>query len=333
MEALNNPNTTDNEEGTSAPVKKAFSLKPTKQTCIGLAGAIAVILLGGGSLYAWQSGELSKATVQTQEKRKELEDGRRIAKRREEVQGEYQAILKKLRFLEVSVAPGTEFEASFLDQVSNLARREKLQVSELTYTWEFAAKSEPPKKKKAAEEGDKGAPSANKEEKKVKVNPYDLLHMDMTVKGPYSNVAHFMLMLNQFPKIVAIEKVDVQPEDQFKMGKESLVTAKIKMTGFAFKASEQNHLGDAGGKLGSSVVTTTNPLLPGNGASSQVRKEQNEVMGSSEPANNANTSPSNSRMPTSNSSNSSVPTSNSSVPPSNSGAPGVPRPKVNPSEH
>jgi Tfp pilus assembly protein PilO len=292
------PHNKDAAQG--APKKPGFSLKPTKQTCMALGGAIGVILLGGGSLYAWQSGELATATTQTQAKRKELDDSTKIAKRREAVQDEYKSLQQKLRYLEDSVAPGTEFEATFLEQISKLAQKEKLQVTELVGNWESAAPAPPPPKKSEGDAGKEGEAKA----KKPKGNPYNLFHMDMTVKGPYGNVTHFLSMLNQFPKIVAIEKCDVQPDDQFsKTSNAGLVTARVKMTGFAFKAEEKPLKNNAAlPSDGTSGIS--NPLLPGNGASSKARGAQNDVINSS-----------------------SAPVAGSVAgTSSNSGAPGVPRP-------
>jgi Tfp pilus assembly protein PilO len=291
------PRNKDGAQGT--PSKPAFSLKPTKQTCMVLGGAIGVILLGGGSLYAWQSGELATATTQTQAKRKELDDSNKIAKRRESVQDEYKSLQDKLRYLEDSVAPGTEFEATFLEQISKLALTEKLQVTEFVGNWEIAAIAAPPPKKA------EGADSADAAKAKKPVeNPYDLFHMDMTVKGPYSNVTHFLSMLNKFPKIVAIEKCDVQPDDQFSRSSSiGYVVARVKMTGFAFKAEEKNLPSSPSDSATNAPSTSGNPLLPGNGASSKARGAQNDVINSSSTQPGASNSGS-----------------------SNSGSPGVPRP-------
>jgi hypothetical protein len=313
-----------NEENSQATAKKpAFSLKPTKQTCMMLGGAIALILLGGGSLYAWQSGEIDAATRQTQEKRKELEDSRKIARRREEVQGEYEALQKKLKYLESSVAPGAEFEAGFIEQMTQWAKKEKVQVVDITPTWEHTAKPAPPPKKKSEEGGEasKTDDSAKKDEKKPKENPYDLYHLDITARGQYSNVVHFFASLNQFPKIIAVEKCDVQPDDQTKSENAGVVVAKIKLTGFAFKESEyavkaMEKAGNLSGNASSSGIR--NPLLPGDGASSKMRSAQNDVTNS---AAGAPGSPS-----PAGAASSTVAPSNAGTP-NNSGAPGIPRPK------
>jgi hypothetical protein len=68
--------------------------------------------------------------------------------------------------------------------------------------------------------------------------PYDKIHVDMEVRGSYWNVARLLYQLTEFPKILAVEAVQVQSAPPAPgaaaSGKSPDLTVSLKLTGFIF---------------------------------------------------------------------------------------------------
>jgi Tfp pilus assembly protein PilO len=232
----------------SVPRKQRFTLKPSKQTCAILGGLMAVTLLGVVGLYFWQSSELAAVEQKVREKQNEVASGEKIAQRLAQVENDYGNMQNQLRYLETSVTAG-QYVPTLLKQMEGLAKSVSLKVASVRPTLEPAP-----------------APPADKEKRKdFKPWPYDKLHVDMEVSGSYWNVARMLYRLTEFPKIMSVQNLQINPQVSGGNGYNSTLSVKMKVTGFIFPNDGQPH-GDGAqpaptksAQAGGAMQTSTTP--------------------------------------------------------------------------
>ena len=201
--------------GETRPLK--FSLKPSKQTCYALAGLLGAGLIGGAGLYVWQSGELNELQKQVTARQEKVASGQKIASRLVASEAAYADVQRQIRYLETSVT-ASEYVPTLLRQMEGLAKSVSLQVGAVRPKLEPAPLP----------------PSDAEARKKFVPWPYDKIHIDMEVRGTYWNVAKLLYRLTEFPKIMAVESVQVQPNTTAQTGKTPQLTANVRLTGFIF---------------------------------------------------------------------------------------------------
>jgi Tfp pilus assembly protein PilO len=215
--------TTNGGSPASAPRKQRFTLKPSKQTCAVLGGLMAVTLVAAVGLYIWQSSELAAVEQKVKEKRDEVASGEKIAQRLTQVENDYANMQGQLRYLETSVTAG-QYVPTLLKQMEGLAKSVNLKVASVRPALEPA----PP-------------PPTDKEKRKDwKPWPYDKLHVDMEVSGSYWDVARMLYRLTEFPKIMAVQNLQINPQASGG-GYNSTLSVKMKVTGFIFPNDGQPH--------------------------------------------------------------------------------------------
>ena len=155
---------------------------------------------------------------------------------------------KQLRYLESSVTAG-EYVPTLLRQMEGQAKAVNLQVGSVRPTLEPAP--EPPKDKEAR--------------KGFVAWPYDKIHIELEVRGSYWNVAKLLYRLTEFPKIMAVESVQVQPGTVVQAGKSPQLTANLKLTGFIFKNDAAGEKPTPAGvaPAGGTVAPTGGTTAPG----------------------------------------------------------------------
>jgi Tfp pilus assembly protein PilO len=194
-----------------------ITLKPSKKTIIALSSLMGVVLLSGIALFVWQNGQIDDLQRQANAKAEEVHSGEQIARRLEASEAAYGDSQRKLGFLETSVTAG-EYVPTLLRQMEMLAKSQNLQVGAVRPTLEPAPQ-----------------PPADKEARKKFVSwPYDKIHVDMQVRGSYWNVSKLVYRLTEFPKIMAVESVQVQPGQNVTAGQSPQLTVDLKLTGFIF---------------------------------------------------------------------------------------------------
>lgn len=231
----------------------SLSLRPTKKVCTGMGVAMAAIITGCVGLWFWQNGDLEVKAKAIHDKQDQVEHGERVAKRLDDVKTDYQKNFSKLRFLENSVAPGA-FVPTMLDQVSDLAKSERLEITRFEPHFDPAP---PP-------------PNTPEARKTFKPQPYDMWHVDMQVKGTFWAVTRFINKLTQFQKIIALDSVQQMPLAAV-VGESPKLNATLKFTAFAFH--------DDAKPL---ALPSPMPVLP-SGAGSARRNMENQVISSGAP--------------------------------------------------
>jgi len=204
--------------------KTQFTLKPSKQTCVVLGSLMVLTIIGSIGLYVWQSGEIAAVEQKVREKQEEVASGEKIAQHLTQVETDYGNMQNQLRFLETSVTAG-QYVPTLLKQVEGLAKSVNLKVASVRPSLEPAPQP----------------PSDKEKRKDFKPWPYDKLHVDMEVSGSYWNVARMLYRLTEFPKIMAVENVQINPQAGGSNGYNSTLNVKMKVTGFIFPNDGQAH--------------------------------------------------------------------------------------------
>ncbi len=199
-----------------------FTLKPSKRLCLALGGVMGLTFLSGTGLYVWQSGQIAQAGKRVAAREEEARASERTAAQLNDLVSAQNTMRTELRYLETSVTPG-EYVPTLLRQTEQLAKSVHLQVAGIRPTLEPAPL--PPTDKEAR--------------KKWKPWPYDKIHLDVEVRGGYWDVAKLLYRLTEFPKILAVESVQVQPANgtgtTLVPGASPPLAATLKLTGYLFK--------------------------------------------------------------------------------------------------
>ncbi|GAB4458777.1 MAG: hypothetical protein OHK0029_20430 [Armatimonadaceae bacterium] len=235
------------ESGAAEPAKAArpalsrpgIMIRPSKMTCIVLGALMAAVLAGGAGLYFWQSSEIAKVAALVEQKRGEVAEGEKIARRLADLEAEYQTMQNQLRFLETSVS-AKEYTPTMLKQMEQLANQVNLKVGGVRPKWIPAP--EPPKDEKA--------------KKEYKPEPYDKLAVDMEITGTYWNIARFLYRMTEFPKIMAVNSLSINPRNT--EGYDPNLSAKINLTGFVFPNPEDAVNAENGAPAGASSTQAAN---------------------------------------------------------------------------
>ena len=200
----------------SAP-KPRFTIKPTRQSCLVLGGLTGAVLCATVGMYLWQQNEIGSLDQHITARQTELTSSEKIAVDLDKVMQTDAETRSQLRFLETSVTAG-EYVPTLLHQTEDLAKSVNLQVGSIRPTLEPAPK--PPTDKDAL--------------KKFKPQPYDKLHLDVDVTGKYWDVARMLYRLTEFPKILAVESLQVSPSAGAMTGVAPTLSVHLKLTGFIF---------------------------------------------------------------------------------------------------
>lgn len=160
-----------------------------------LALLVVVIALGGAGILYAQIMHRNALTEQMSEIDARLENYRGAAVQLKHAQDELRNAQEELRFLEKSVSEKT-FIPTLLKQLEEAARRHQLQVQSVRL-------QNPPAPTTAA-----ATPDGEKTEQKE----YEEQPIEISVSGRYTNIMQFLDGLSRFPKIVAVDRVQLRPK-------------------------------------------------------------------------------------------------------------------------
>lgn len=186
---------------------------------------VAVLLLGAGIVY-WQYTSYASLQSRVLAAEKQAEEGRTIAQRLEQTQQQYQTISQKLQHLELSVSERA-YIPTLLKQLEASAKSYQLRVLSVR-----PSSAQP--EQKAQTEGEE----QNKEEKKKPVEPYEKQVIDVSVQGQFWNVMRFTEGLTRFPKILAVERVQLRPRQRKEPTDPFEVEAQFTLVAFIFRTAE-----------------------------------------------------------------------------------------------
>lgn len=211
-----------------------LSLKPTQKGVTMMAVAAGVIFiccllacLGAVAKVREVDGERAKVE-------KQVHDSQTIAQTQRDSENRYLDTRAQIRFLESSVAT-QDYVPTLLKQIEHLGKSVHLNVIGVRPRENSSAKV---KKKPAAAEGTQTASAGSaapvaKAEPAAK--PYDELSIDLQLEGNYMDALDFLYKLTSFPKIVAVNTVQMTPSSVTGSVGSPKLSIDINVTAFVLK--------------------------------------------------------------------------------------------------
>jgi Tfp pilus assembly protein PilO len=172
--------------------------------------AIAVALFAGNvAIYLASSGALGKARAELTAREEQVENSRKIAKRLSESEQRYFDADNRLRVLEHSVSAAA-YIPTLLKQLENTGKSVDLKVLAVRPRPAPLALVNSAAADKSDEPGvPRGATAA--QAKPAPPKTYDTLYIDIEVEGDYWNTMSFLQRLTSFPKIMAVNSIQIMP--------------------------------------------------------------------------------------------------------------------------
>lgn len=185
-------------------------IKPSKQTMLVMA-VIAVMLFGVcGFTYYNRASRLSVLEHDIKKKEARLADSEKIARQLADVECQYQQAQTNLGVLEKGVSTKA-YVPTLLRQVETLGRSMNLRV--LGVKPQTIVEPPPPVQAKPEGESGKNGDKAAVAVPVKKPDPYEKLSIDLQVSGKYWDVVKFVETITQFPKIIAVNSMQITPLD------------------------------------------------------------------------------------------------------------------------
>jgi len=214
------------------------SLKPTQKGVTVLIVVAAVIfvccLLGClGAMQKIRAVDSERAAVE-----KQVRDNQTVAQTQRDSENKYNDTRAQIRCLESSVSTQA-YVPSLLKQIEQLGKTVHLRVVGVR------PKASDPNaglaKKTAADAASQGnqgggstpAPAAAAKPEPPK--PYDELTVDLELEGNYMDALDFLYRLTSFPKIIAVNNVQMTPDSGTSLAESPKLSIRINATAFVFK--------------------------------------------------------------------------------------------------
>lgn len=241
----------------------AFNLKASSRAVTVLIVISVLMLFITVLIYLALAGRLKSAISEMEAKAKQVEESRTIADRLEAKKLEYFDARSQVRFLEASVST-QEFIPTLLKQIEQLSRSVRLSVLGVRPSQETkpAATKRSLSSSKQASEGNLEAASESEgtangsKGSSRKSRPYDELQIELQVEGHYMNLLDFLYRLTRFPKIVAVDSVEITPiTDRAQASGSPRLSMKLRLTAFILKDQDSNDQ-RKGPQAGASRATT-----------------------------------------------------------------------------
>lgn len=191
-----------------------------RKVVFALLGIAALCLIGLGlSLYRSKSSELHRLERELAEKELQLEEVQAKLASQPELEAEYEGLQARLSVLEPAL-PDSAYIPTFLHQIEALA------LSTSNRILMIRPKPQPARRRGAADvvvddetgelreaSGAEGAPKAPKAGAAPAPElPYDQVPIELRTEGSYWTTLDFLQELKQFPKMIAVNDISLQPK-------------------------------------------------------------------------------------------------------------------------
>jgi Tfp pilus assembly protein PilO len=183
-------------------------LRPDKRTVALLGAAFLGVLAGGGALLYQQQHSLAAVTRQLRDKEQQRDESARLASRLAETELRFKEDRDKLKFLESSL-PSMAYVPTLLKQIERLGKDTKNTVRGVRPEMAPKTPVRPAVRRTDPEAGEGG--DGPREEKPKPPEPYDRLTIQVALTGRYQDYQMFLQELTRFPKIVAVDRVQLRP--------------------------------------------------------------------------------------------------------------------------
>ncbi len=221
----------------------AANLRASSKSVTALVIVAAVVLFGCLLTYIAAAGKIKSAVAELERKEKEVAESRLIAQKLEKSKLDYLDARSQVRNLEASVST-KEYVPTMLKQIELLGRSVNLKVLSVRPT-----PAPPPVVSRSMSSGAKASEgnveAASKpqpgqggntaEAAKKPVEPYTELKVDLEVEGHYMNALDFLYKLTSFPKIIAVNTVEISPPNERDNLGSPRLSIKMNATAFVLK--------------------------------------------------------------------------------------------------
>lgn len=211
-----------------------LNLKPSSKGVMVLVIVAVVILFSCVLGYIGAAGKLKTATDLLEKKERVVAESKQIAQKLEKSRLDYLDACSQVRYLESSLST-RDYVPTLLKQLEALGKSVNLKV--LGVRPEQASVQPQSRSLSSganASEGNVEEASKTKGAKAqtAKPKPYNELKISLEVQGNYTNVLDFLYRLTTFPKIIAVNALEMSPgKDVGGAGSPTLI---VKMTVTAF---------------------------------------------------------------------------------------------------
>lgn len=216
------------------------SLKPTQKGVTALIVVAAVVFVCCLLSCFWAVGKSNRVNAERAKVEKEVRDSQAMAQTQRDSENKYLDTRAQIHCLESSVATQA-YVPTLLKQIEHLGKSVDMKV--------IGVRPKAPNpnaglaKKVASQSAGTGAagqapadPNAVAEKPEIP-KPYDELEIDLELEGSYMNAVDFLYKLTSFPKIMAVNTIQMNPDNTpgLAMTESPLLNIKINVTAFVFK--------------------------------------------------------------------------------------------------
>ncbi len=235
----------------------AFNLKASARAVTVLIVIAVLVFFATVLMYLGMAGKLKSAVSEMQAKTKQVAESRSVVEKLEATKLAYLDARSQVRYLETSVST-QEFIPTLLKQIEHLGKSVNLKVLGVRPSLEVqkrVAKRSISSSKEASEgnleEASKTA-NGNEQGSARKSQPYDELQISLQVEGYYMDLLDFLYRLTSFPKIVAVDAVEITPlVNRFQAAGSPRLNMKLTLTAFILK--DENKSESSESRTGSST--------------------------------------------------------------------------------
>lgn len=226
---------------------RALNLRPSSNGIVVLAILAVVILFGCVLAYVAAAGKLKAATQELAQKERVVAEGRQMAQRLERSRLDYLDACAQVRYLEGAVST-REYVPTMLKQLEQMGRSVNLKVlgvrpdqNQATGGMRSLSSSAQAAQGNVQQASQtKAAGTTATTSAPVKQNPYDELKVNLELRGSYMNALDFMYKLTTFPKIVAVNTVEMVPVKDSRGLSSPVLGVKMLITAYILKDQRPN---------------------------------------------------------------------------------------------
>jgi Tfp pilus assembly protein PilO len=220
----------------------SISLKASSKGITVLTIIAVVILFACVLAYVAAAGKIKAAVAELQQTEKQVAESKLIAQKLEKSKLEYLDARAQVRNLETSVS-SREFVPTLLKQLEHLGRSVNLKVLSVRPE-QISASQEPRSISSGAKAAEGNLEDASKPRESSSAStaekpaPYQELKINVEVQGNYMDALAFLHKLTSFPKIIAVNSVDIAPKEESTLQVSPTLGIKLNLTAFVLKNEE-----------------------------------------------------------------------------------------------
>ena len=215
-----------------------LSLKTSSKGVTALIVTAAVVFFGCALIFVAAEGKIKAQEAKRTDMEKQVADSRQIAQKLEQTKLTYADTCSQIRFLESSVSTQS-YVPTLLQQLERLGHSVNLKVLGVRPQPQEAASTARSAsggaKAEGASEAASGAKSGDAATARKAPGPYDELKIDVEAEGNFSSALDFLYRLTSFPKIIAVNSVEMAPVSTEKTAGSPRLTIKLNITAFVLK--------------------------------------------------------------------------------------------------